>query len=473
MTPHLALACALLYMMTSDGSIGSHEVGQLDAVIGEFDGLQKVALTYVRSVKMKAFLDEASVALTSEQKLYILSNVCDSMLADGEVASVEDKLFLSMLRAFGYNEASFARFYQVLETKNVKPFDTSQFKNRVRHERVASQDESEGEVFDNTLSAPKLVGASDQAREAASQAGFTSGAAELQMSQFISRQMQENKQTLASDFDGKANMAKVEQNATDGLNLQQIDVTAGDLNRQTIESSAPAKNDQLIEVDAAQMNRQVVEVDAASPHTETIDAEVRAQNIQQVVGQVHQRLDHFEAKNSSFLQIGRAQKFTDDFVLVEEEASGINRQLLDTSFSRMGGAVDAPQIEIKSGAASASASASSHGQSAAGLAAFASHTDDGLMRVAKKRSSRQLGQSPAGLRFDRGDATLTSRPFNFPYKQVAVALAAIVFAAPIYTRPVQTRGVAGPLVTLNERAPELFEHRQALDSALAELSHVR
>jgi hypothetical protein len=68
---------------------------------------------------------------------------------------------------------------------------------------------------------------------------------------------------------------------------------------------------------------------------------------------------------------------------------------------------------------------------------------------------------------------LTSRPFNFPYKQVAVALAAIVFAAPIYTRPVQTRGVAGPLVTLNERAPELFEHRQALDSALAELSRVR
>jgi uncharacterized tellurite resistance protein B-like protein len=471
MTPHLALACGLLYMMTSDGSIGSHEVGQLDAVIGEFDGLQKVALTYVRSVKMKAFLDEASVALTSEQKLYVLSNVCDSMLADGEVASVEDKLFLSMLRAFGYNEASFARFYQVLETKNVKPFDTSQFKNRVKHERVASQDASDGEVFDNTLNAPKLVGASDQAREAASQAGFTAGAAELQMSQFISRQMQENKQALASDFDGKANMAKVEQNATDGLNLQQIDATAGDLNRQTIESSASAKNDQLIEVDAAQMSRQVIEVDATSPHTETIDAEVRAQNIQQVVGQVNKRLDHFEAKNFSFLQIGRAQKFTDDFVLVEEDASGINRQLLDTSFSRMGGAVDAPQIEIQSGAAFASAS--SHGQSVAGLTAFTSYKGDGLTQVVKRRSSRQLGQLPAGLRLDSGDVALTSRPFNFPYKQVAVALAAIVFAAPIYTRPVQTRGVAGPLVTLNERVPELFEHRQALDSALAELSHVR
>jgi len=77
MTPHLALACALLYMMTSDGSIGSHEVGQLDAVIGEFDGLQKVALNYVRTVKMKSFLDEASVVLTPEQKHYILTNVCD------------------------------------------------------------------------------------------------------------------------------------------------------------------------------------------------------------------------------------------------------------------------------------------------------------------------------------------------------------------------------------------------------------
>jgi uncharacterized tellurite resistance protein B-like protein len=483
MTPHLALACALLYMMTSDGSIGSHEVGQLDAVIGEFEGLQKVALTYVRTVKMKAFLDEASVVLTPEQKLYILTNVCDSMLADGEVANVEDKLFLSMLRAFGYNEASFARFHQVLEAKNVKPFDTSQFKNRVTHERIASNEEPEGEVFDNKLSTPKLASALDALRHAKGQGGLISGAAEMEMSQFISRQMQDNKQSLANDFDGKANMAKVERNATDGLNLQQIDASSGDLNRQTIESAVPPRNDQLIETDVAEVNRQAIEVDAVGPHTETIEVEVRAQNIQQVVGQVNKRLDHFEASNFSFLQIGRAQKFTDDFVLVEEDASGVNRQLLGTSPSRMGRAVDSAQVE--SGAASVSALATSvavvtddvqglsHRQPTSGLSSWLSHQDDGLLQVEPTKSNLQNNKSPAGLRLYRGDANSMSRQFVFPYKQVAVALAAMVFATPIYTRPAQSRGVAGPLVMLQERAPDMLEHQHALDTELADLPKVR
>lgn len=483
MTPHLALACALLYMMTSDGSIGTQEIGQLESVIGQFDGLQKVALTYVRSVKMKAFLDEASVVLTPEQKLYILTNVCDSMLADGEVANVEDKLFLSMLRAFGYNEASFARFHQVLEVKNVKPFDTSQFKNRVKHERVAGNDESEGEVFDNKLSAPRQASALDALRDAANQDGVAAGVAEMQMSQFISRQMQDNKQNLANDFDGKANMAKVERNATDGLNLQQIDASAGDLNRQTIESSAPVKNNQLIDTDAAEVNRQVIEVDAVGPHTETIEVEVRAQNIQQVVGQVNMRLDHFEASNFSFLQIGRAQKFTDDFVLVEEGASGVNQQLLDTSSSRMGFAVDAAQLE--SGAASGAALAASlavvahdaqalsHGQPSSGFSSFFSHQDDGLIQVEPAKVNLQNGKSQAGLRLFRGDAELMSSQFVFPYKQVAVALVAIVFATPIYTRPAQGREVVGPLVLLQERAPELQGHQHALDTELVDLSQAR
>ena len=483
MTSHLALACALLYMMTSDGSIGTQEIGHLESVIGQFDGLQKVALTYVRSVKMKAFLDEASVVLTPEQKLYILTNVCDSMLADGEVANVEDKLFLSMLRAFGYNEASFARFHQVLEVKNVKPFDTSQFKNRVKHERVAGNDESEGEVFDNKLSTSKQASALDALRDAASQGGVAAGVAEMEMSQFISRQMQDNKQNLANDFDGKANMAKVERNATDGLNLQQIDASAGDLNRQSIESFAPAKNDQLIDTDAAEVNRQVIEVDVVGPHTETIEMEVRAQNIQQVVGQVNKRLDHFEASNFSFLQIGRTQKFTDDFVLVEGDASGVNRQLLDTSFSRLGLTVEVTQIESSAASVSAlaanvavaahDAQASSHGLSLPSLTSVSSSKDDGLIHVETGKSNLQNDKSQAGLMLYRGDADLMSRQFVFPYKQVAVALAAIVFATPIYTRPVQGREVVGALVLLQERAPELQGHPHALETKLADLSQAR
>jgi hypothetical protein len=278
-------------------------------------------------------------------------------------------------------------------------------------------------------------------------------------------------------------MAKVEQNAIDGLNLQQIDASAGDLNRQTIDPSASARNDQLIEPDAAEVNRQVVELDVVGPHTETIEVEVRAQNIQEVVGQVNKRLDHFEAMHSSFLQIGRAQKFTDDFVLIEEDASGANRQLLDTSFSRMGIAVDATQTDSGSASASASADssvvvaidaqASSSGQAAPSSTSFFSRKDDALISVKAGRSDPQNDKSSAGLRLYSGEATLIARPFVFPYKQVAVALAAIVFATPIYTRPAQSREVVGPLVMLHEFKPELREHQQALDTELADLPQVR
>jgi len=121
MTPHFALAIALLYMLTADGAIGAQEIGQLEAVIGEFEGLQGVALTYVRATKLKQFLDEAAALLTPEQKIYILANVCDCMLSDGEVARLEDKLFLSMLTAFGFTEKHSPDICRCLKPKTSSP----------------------------------------------------------------------------------------------------------------------------------------------------------------------------------------------------------------------------------------------------------------------------------------------------------------------------------------------------------------
>ena len=478
MTPHLALACALLYMLTSDGSIGVQEVGQLETVLGEFDGLQKAALTYVRSVKMNAFLDEASAALQSEQKLFILINVCDSMLADGEVASIEDKLFMSMLRAFGFNEATFARFHQVMETKNVKPFSTDDFKNRVKHDRVTGNDEPEGEVFDNKLSHSKLAQATDQLRDAV-QGGFLgASAAELEMSQFISRQMMENKQNLNNDFNGQANIAKVERNATDGLNLQTIDAAEEDLNRQKIEAaeedlnrqkidaSALAQNKQLIDDDDAGANRQQLDLETIGEHRETIDSEARAQNIQEVVGQVHKKLDHFEKSNFSFLAIGRAQKFTDDFLPVPQESSGVNRQQLETSLARMG--LSSLVTNLGRAADSNSSKSDSNDISVATDSmqdvSSAIHVNHIAPRQVRATSGQDLifaKPKSAGLRMYLGKASLTQRSFKVPYKQIAVALATVVFASPIYTQSVRGRAAAGPLVMLHQSAPEMLEQQQA------------
>lgn len=462
MTPHLALACSLLYMLTSDGSIGAQEVGQLEAVLGEFDGLQKVALSYVRTVKMKSFLDEASAILNTEQKLFILINVCDSMLADGEVASIEDKLFISILHAFGYNEAVFARFYQVIETKNVKPFSTSDFKNSVKHNRVASSDEAEGELFENKLSDSTLAAAADGLRDAEKGDSVRASAAELEMNQFISRHMLENRQNLDNDFDGQVNFAKIKSNATDGLNLQPIVTAPEESNRQIIQSDALTDNHQLIESDGANVNRQEVSVDGMGIHRETLDPEVRAQNIQQVVGQVNQRLDHFEANNLSFLQIGRTQKFTDDFVLIEEETLGVNRQLLENAYSRMGLSVGTAHSEggIPSSSAASSDSGRLDDQTTDGGQAV---NQVGALQENLENLYPQSGKSGVGFRLFNGDGKLIAHPFVFPYKQVAVALATIVFATPIYTRPAQSREVVGPLVVLRVPASDLSVDHTRLD----------
>ena len=452
MTPHFALAIALLYMLTADGSIGQQEVGQLEAVIGQFDGLQHVALKYVRSVKLKQFLNEASAVLQPEQKIYILTNVCDSMLSDGEVAQLEDKLFLSMLTAFGFSEKTFARYLQVLETKNLKPFDTSEFKNRVTHERMTGAEEVDGVVFKNELTDPSGDTVMSRLPDAANQGVWVGAATDVQMGQFIARTMEDNIQSVSDDFHNQDNVVKIGLNATDGLNRQHIGAAmpadnlqtiAGAMpkaNRQAIESSATEANQQLIEQRASGLNLQVIGADAGGLRREILPPVVRAQNLQEVVGTVNLRLDRFEVDHFSFLQIGRAQKFTDDFVLIEEDVMGLNRQFVNASFTRMG--LDLSQASTSSNSVPVTAKGTTH-------VTAANDSATATWRVAG------LGQYPG-----------RARARGFVYVQWVVATLAILFAAPIDTRTALRRAVAGPLVVMPMLMPELYEQGQAQASEL-------
>ena len=491
MTPHFALAIALLYMLTSDGSIGPQEVGQLEAAIGEFEGLQNVALRYVRSVKLKQFLDEASALLKPEQKIYILTNVCDSMLSDGEVAHLEDKLFLSMLTAFGFTEKTFARYLQVLETKNFKPFDTSAFKNRVTHERLTGSDEEVGVTFKKELtdaSATKV----DELSEAANQGVWVGAAGDSEMSEFIARTMSDNIQSVSDDFESQGNVVKVGQNATDGLNLQklgdddvaknrqridgagpadnvqQIEVSAQDTNRQQVASIEVAANRQSIDLDGADTNRQTLDVETSDLHRESIPPEVRLQNIHEVAEEVNHRLDRFESAHFSFLQIGRAQKFSDAFVLIEDDSSDLNRQLVNASFARLG-------LEFSSDETSVATEVLPDMSTVAQGVQKLNHTGDDKETVIAPVTPQALLQprptgdvltssgSQANLAMRRnraGDAEL-SRGRGFVYVQLMVAAFAIAFAAPIETRMTLGRSVTGPLILMPALATESIEPREA------------
>jgi uncharacterized tellurite resistance protein B-like protein len=284
MTPHLALAASLLYMMTSDGSIGTEEIGQLEAVLGEFEGLQQIALTYVRAVKRSEFLKVAAPLLSEKQKLYILTNVCDSMLADGNVAALEDKLFVSILKAFGFSEKTFQPYYQVIEAKNIKPFDTSKFKLSTQHTRLMSGDGAEGEVFDNIVVDGKSIQkAGESATVAPDQPIVNGAAAQGGMGSVIHRTMQDNVANVNQDFGGEDNIVKVGLNATDQLNLQKVGQASVAANLQNVSAPQASANVQTLTTDGpANDNRQQLPGAAHVDNRQNIEGEQNHANKQTI-----------------------------------------------------------------------------------------------------------------------------------------------------------------------------------------------
>ena len=477
MTPHFALAIALLYMLTADGSIGAQEVGQLEAVIGEFEGLQNIALKYVRAVKLKQFLDESSALLRPEQKIYILVNVCDCMLSDGEVAHLEDKLFLSVLAAFGFTEKTFARYWQVLETKNIKPFDTREFKNRVMHERLTGSENEEGISFTHGLSTAVNQGAWD---------GTVGDAA---MGKFIERTMSDNIQSVSSDLGEQGNVVKIGLNATDGLNLQKIGDDGSVDNRQSIDStnvvqhlekletSSDASHRQMLDAEAASSNRQILQGEGAGANRQTIDLELaqsnrealspeeRLQNIHEVVEVVSDRLNRFEIDHFRFLQIGRAYKLSDSFALFEEDDSGLNRQLVDASYLRMGGHFESAQ-KSQTGVASKSDDVPVDLDSAADVCV------SDQMKGRAIAASLLVGNSTQNKSPSSGQWWLW-RGRGFVYVQLVIASMTLAFASPMETQGLKRREVIGPLLIVPALVPAVSNSEDAFDSQLLPVPSVR
>ena len=125
MTPKLAFASSLLYMMSSDGEVGAEEIGQLVAALGGDRPLLDSALKYARQNNVDAFLQQAAPVLTEPQKMCILANLCDSLLSDGSAAQAEQALFGRFLNAFGVSEEQFRPYLEVIALKN----DRSVFTN--------------------------------------------------------------------------------------------------------------------------------------------------------------------------------------------------------------------------------------------------------------------------------------------------------------------------------------------------------
>ena len=130
LTPFLSLAAALLYMLMADGEIDDHESSQLQAVIGGNQDVLELAYEYVETVSLDQFLNDALPVLSNEDKLCILCNLCDCLLADGVCQAVEEELFQKICGSFGYSKKSFSPYYSAIALKNEKsllgPYEPTQ-----------------------------------------------------------------------------------------------------------------------------------------------------------------------------------------------------------------------------------------------------------------------------------------------------------------------------------------------------------
>lgn len=138
MTPHLAFATSLLYMMGSDGEYDNEEIGHLLSVLGGQDkngvigvgannaALLDRALKYVRKNDLDTFLREATTVLTDAQKMCVMVNLIDSSLSDGQAEREEQFMFGKFLQAFGISEERFRPFFEVIVLKNDRAIFTNQ-----------------------------------------------------------------------------------------------------------------------------------------------------------------------------------------------------------------------------------------------------------------------------------------------------------------------------------------------------------
>ena len=118
LTPRLCVVAAILYMMAVDSDISEYESSQLQAVVGTDADTLKRAVAYSEKNSVEQFLNDAPALLDQRVRLCLLTNVCDSLMADGVMVAAEEQLFNRMLAAMGFSKASFQPYFDTITIKD-------------------------------------------------------------------------------------------------------------------------------------------------------------------------------------------------------------------------------------------------------------------------------------------------------------------------------------------------------------------
>ena len=121
LTPAIALATSMIYMMASDGELAPEEENYLVVTlyaVGNPEELIKKAIKYSKNQDLEAFQKEANEVLSDEQKTTLLANLIDLLLADGEASEEEEELFFSFVESFGMTTDDVQPFIDAISVKN-------------------------------------------------------------------------------------------------------------------------------------------------------------------------------------------------------------------------------------------------------------------------------------------------------------------------------------------------------------------
>ena len=131
MTPRLAFAVSLIYCVAVDREVDAREVGRLVSAFGgkvspdlievgaTHSALFHRAVEYVHTHKSDDFLAETTPILDGrDQRLCILLNMADSVLADGKAEPAERRLLAKFQQAFGIPDERLRPFFEAILLKN-------------------------------------------------------------------------------------------------------------------------------------------------------------------------------------------------------------------------------------------------------------------------------------------------------------------------------------------------------------------
>jgi uncharacterized tellurite resistance protein B-like protein len=279
--PHLAMAAAIIYMMSADGKIAKEEIGQLKLMIGEFEGLQTTAMKYVRNFKMSQFLKESAPYLNDQQKLLILTVIFDAMQSDGEVENEELELFKTIQKAYGIKDDAFQSLASAITTKNIKPFGLDVIDPKAMHKRRAKRKpRSDTGLFSFKKSADQ-----SDPRDQRHLKGSADGAWQAQGSvdakgNIIQQTLDSNIQDVSESFKNQADINLVSDNAKQKDQQPTLARDASTGNIQNIQNDGVKANIQGIPTDASQANIQGISTEAVKANIQGIPTDASQANIQ-------------------------------------------------------------------------------------------------------------------------------------------------------------------------------------------------